>query len=345
MLLVRYEHIHTHFSGDNDYDSPQKFHNTNVSRVGGLAILVGLFCAGVFRYFLKDSGGPEILLLVLVGLPAFFVGIAEDVSKKAGIKIRFLGICISAVFAGIVFDTWINSIGIKLFDPIFLIPFVSILFTVFAVCGLTNAYNIIDGFNGLASMVAALTLMSLCYVGFQNNDSLIFILGMILIGSILGFFFWNYPKGSIFLGDGGAYLIGFWIAFVTILLVTRNHHVSPMYALLVNAYPVVETLFTIWRRKFHKNKNPSIADDMHLHTLIYRRAIKWDDHEKGRIVSNSANARTSPYLWLLAAIGIIPASLFWDSTPTLLILFIIFCVIYIATFLAIIRFKVPKWIK
>ena len=140
-------------------------------------------------------------------------------------------------------------------------------------------------------------------------------------------------------------MIGFWIAFVSILLVTRNHHVSPIYALLVNAYPVVETLFTIWRRKFHKNKNPSIADDMHLHTLIYRRAIKWDEHEKGRIVSSSANARTSPYLWLLAAIGIIPASLFWDSTPILLILFIIFCIIYIATFLTIIRFRVPSWIK
>jgi len=344
-MLVRYEHIHNHISGDNDYDAPQKFHDTNISRIGGVAIIIGLLFGGLFRYFSKETGGTEILSLVIVSLPAFFVGLAEDLTKKAGIKIRFLGICISAIFGGFVFNTWIISIGIEVIDPIFLVPFVSIAFTIFAVCGLTNAYNIIDGFNGLSSMVGILTLLSLSYVGFQVNDSLVFILGMVLIGAILGFFFWNYPKGKIFLGDGGAYLIGFWIALLSILLVTRNPQVSPLYALLVNAYPLVETLFTIWRRKFHKNKNPSIADDMHLHTLIYRRAIKWEDSEKGRIVSNSANARTSPYLWLLAGLGIIPASMFWNSPYLLICLFFFFCFVYFVSFLTIIRFKVPNWIK
>jgi len=345
MLLVRYEHIHTHISGDNEFDAPQKFHNTNISRIGGIAIIISLTFGGLFRYFLKQTGGVEILSLVIVSLPAFFVGLAEDLTKNAGIKIRFLGISISAILGGVVFNVWIRTIGIEVFDPIFLIPFVSIGFTVFAVCGLTNSYNIIDGFNGLASMVGILTLLSISYVGFQVNDSLIFILGMVLVGAIFGFFFWNYPMGKIFLGDGGAYLIGFWIALLTILLVTRNHDVSPLYALLVNAYPVVETLFTIWRRKFHKNKNPTIADDMHLHTLIYRRAVKWEDSENGRIVSNVGNPRTSPYLWLIAGIGIIPASIFWNSPYLLISLFFFFCFMYFVSFLIIIRFKVPNWVK
>ena len=340
MLLVRYEHMHTHISGDNNYDAPQKFHNTNISRVGGLAILISLLCGGISRYFLKETGGTEILLFVLIAIPAFFVGLAEDVTKKMGVKIRFLGICISAILGGLVFDTWINSMGIELFDLLFLIPFVSIAFTVFAVCGLTNAYIIIDGFNGLASMVGVLTLLSLSYVGFQTNDTLVFILGMTLIGAILGFFCWNYPKGKIFLGDGGAYLIGFWIAFISILLVTRNHSVSPLYALLVNAYPVVETLFTIWRRRFHKNKNPSIADDMHLHTLIYRRVLKWEESEKGKIVSKSANSRTAPYLWLLSSFSIISASIFWKNSLLLSLSFITFTFIYMSIFFSIIRFKI-----
>ena len=344
-MLVRYEHIHNHISGDNDYDAPQKFHNTNISRIGGLAILISLLFGGILRYFLEESGGTEIMLLVLVSLPAFLVGLPEDLTKKAGINIRFLGICISAILGGLIFNTWIRSTGIEVLDPIFLMPFVSIAFTVFAVCGLTNAYNIIDGFNGLASMVGILTLLSLSYIGFQVNDSLVFILGMVLIGAILGFFFWNYPKGKIFLGDGGAYLIGFWIALLTILLVTRNNSVSPLYALLVNAYPVVETLFTIWRRKFHQNKNPGIADDMHLHTLIYRRAIKWEESEKGKIVSTSANSRTSPYLWLLSSFAIISASLFWKNSILLSIFFIAFSVIYISVFLTIIRFKIPNWMR
>jgi UDP-N-acetylmuramyl pentapeptide phosphotransferase/UDP-N-acetylglucosamine-1-phosphate transferase len=344
-MLVRYEHIHTHISGDNDFDAPQKFHNTNISRVGGIAIVFGLLFGGFFRYFSKETGGEEILSLVIVSLPAFLVGLAEDLTKKAGIKIRFLGICLSALLGGLVFNTWIRSIGLEVLDPIFLVPLVSMAFTIFAVCGLTNAYNIIDGFNGLASMVGILTLLSLSYVGFQVNDSLVFILGMVLIGAILGFFFWNYPKGKIFLGDGGAYLIGFWIALLTILLVTRNNSISPLYALLVNAYPVVETLFTIWRRKFHKNKNPSISEDMHLHTLIYRRAIMWGDSEKGKTVSTLANSRTSPYLWLLSSIAIISASLFWKNSILLSLFFITFSFIYIFVFLIIIRFKIPKWIK
>jgi UDP-N-acetylmuramyl pentapeptide phosphotransferase/UDP-N-acetylglucosamine-1-phosphate transferase len=345
MMTVRYEHIHTHISGDDQFDAPQKFHNTNISRVGGIAILIGLLFGGIFRYFLKETGGLEILLLLLVSLPAFIVGLAEDLTKSAGVKIRFFGICISAMLGGFVFDTWINSMGIEIFDRLFLIPFVSIAFTVFAICGLTNAYNIIDGFNGLASIVGVLTLLSLSYIGFQTSDTLIFILGMTLIGGILGFFFWNYPKGKIFLGDGGAYIIGFWIAFISILLVTRNPSVSPLYALLVNAYPVVETLFTIWRRRFHKNKNPSIADDMHLHTLIYRRALKWEESEKGNIVSKSANSRTSPYLWLLSSFSIIAASIFWENSLLLSLSFIAFTFIYISVFLTIIRFKIPNWMR
>jgi len=345
MMLVRYEHLHSHISGDHDHLSPQKFHINSVCRIGGLAILLSLILGGVLKYFLNESESIEILILAIASLPAFLVGFAEDTTKRAGIRIRFLGICISSILVGLFFNTWVESVGIEIFDFIFLVPLIPVVFTVFAICGLTNAYNIIDGFNGLASMVAILTLISLCYVGFKCNDSLIVILTLVPIGAILGFFFWNYPKGLIFLGDGGAYLIGFWIAFVSIFIVTRNHSVSPFYALLVNAYPVVETIFTIWRRSFHKNKNPSLADDMHLHTLIYRRAITWDEKDKGKIVSNVANARTSPYLWLLASAGIIPASLFWNFSPILITFFVIFCFLYLLCFLSIIKFKVPKWLK
>jgi UDP-N-acetylmuramyl pentapeptide phosphotransferase/UDP-N-acetylglucosamine-1-phosphate transferase len=159
------------------------------------------------------------------------------------------------------------------------------------------------------------------------------------------FFFWNYPKGQIFLGDGVAYLIGFWVAFLSVLLVARNSSVSPIFALLVNAYPTVETLFTVWRRVFHKQKNPSIADDMHLHSLIYRRVVRWEDQDKGNIVSISANARTSPYLWAIHTITIIPACMFWDSTLIMSSVLLVFIFLYIYFFKKIIQFKVPSWLK
>lgn len=342
---MRYTHLHNRFTGDMDFNSPQKFHNTNISRVGGLALFLSILTAGVARFFLEDLGGTELLLLTIASIPAFFVGIAEDVTKRAGILIRLIGTACSALIAGYLFDGWITHTGFSFLDHIFQITLISILFTAFAICGISNAYNIIDGFNGLASVVALLSFITISYVGFKANDPIIFVLGLAMIGAVLGFFFWNYPKGQIFLGDGGAYLLGFWVAFLSVLLVARNDSVSPIFALLVNAYPTVETLFTIWRRVFHQQKSPSIADNMHLHSLIYRRVVRWEDQEKGDIVSTSANARTSPYLWCLHAFAVIPACLFWNSTLLMTSMLLVFIFFYIYIFKTIICFKVPTWLK
>jgi len=344
-FLVRYAHLHDHITGDNDFNSPQKFHNKNVSRIGGLAIFFSIMIAGLVRYFFEDFGGREVFFLGVASIPAFFVGFAEDVTKQAGIKVRLIGTFFSAFVACYFFDCWITHTGFTWLDPIFYIPVISILFTAFAICGVANAYNIIDGFNGLASIVGIMSLIAISYVGFKVNDPIIFILGMVMIGATMGFFFWNYPKGKIFLGDGGAYLIGFWVSFLSVLLVARNSSVSPIFALVVNAYPTVETLFTVWRRVFHKQKNPSIADDMHLHSLIYRRVVRWEDQDKGNIVSISANARTSPYLWAIHTITIIPACMFWDSTLIMSSVLLIFIFLYIYSFKKIIQFKVPSWLK
>lgn len=344
-LLVRFEHIHSNFTGDNHFSLPQKFHNTNISRVGGISIFVALVVSGIFRMLFEDLGEHEVIFLVIASLPAFVVGLTEDLTKRVGIQTRLLGTAISAIFAGYIFNNWITHSGFHFVDSLFLIPMFSILFTAFAVCGLANAYNIIDGFNGLACMAAVISLISISYVGFKVYDPIIFILGMAMIGAILGFFFWNYPKGRIFLGDGGAYLIGFWVAFLSVLLVERNSSVSPIFALLVNAYPIVETLFSVWRRKVLHKRHPGMADNMHLHSLIYRRVVRWDEHEKGRIVSTSANARTSPYLWTLHALAVIPASLLWTSSSLMLVFFVLFIFLYVLLYKKIIQFKVPTWIK
>jgi UDP-N-acetylmuramyl pentapeptide phosphotransferase/UDP-N-acetylglucosamine-1-phosphate transferase len=177
-------------------------------------------------------------------LPAFFVGFMEDVTKKAGVFLRMLGIIVSSILAFYLIPVHIDRLDIPQSELILSLPFVMLFLTVFCITGLTNAYNLIDGFNGLASMVAILTLLSISYVGFKNNDVLVTSISLIMIGSIAGFFVWNYPNGLIFLGDCGAYLIGFLIGVLSILIVQRNAAVSPFFALIVNAYPIFETLFT-----------------------------------------------------------------------------------------------------
>ena len=81
------------------------------------------------------------------------------------------------------------------------------------------------------------------------GDDTVATLALIGVGAVLGFFFWNFPGGLIFLGDGGAYFLGFYVAELGILLLARNPSVSPMCPLLICIYPVFETLFSMYRRK------------------------------------------------------------------------------------------------
>jgi UDP-N-acetylmuramyl pentapeptide phosphotransferase/UDP-N-acetylglucosamine-1-phosphate transferase len=223
---------------------------------------------------------------------------------------------------------------------------VAIVFTVVAVSGLANAYNIIDGFNGLASMVGIISLLAIGYVAFKANDPVLASICLIVIGAIGGFFIWNYPRGLIFLGDGGAYLIGYLIATLSILLIVRNPSVSPWFALLVNAYPIFETLFTIWRRKVHQGKNPGLPDGAHFHSLIYRRVIRWAEvHESKETASYSKNAKTSPYLWFLSSLAVFPAIVWWQTTWILQCFALLFCVSCVMVYNAVVKFKTPGIFK
>ena len=133
-------------------------------------------------------------------------------------------------------------------DVLLKIAPISIVFTCFSVAGVTHSINLIDGFHGIASMIGIFILSAIIYVAFKVSDMTIVILGISVIGAILGFFVLNYPKGLIFLGDSGAYLIGFWISLLSLLLVNRHEEVSDWFPLLLCFYPIFETIFTIFRR-------------------------------------------------------------------------------------------------
>jgi UDP-N-acetylmuramyl pentapeptide phosphotransferase/UDP-N-acetylglucosamine-1-phosphate transferase len=145
--------------------------------------------------------------------------------------------------------------------------------TVLAVAGIANAINIIDGFNGLASVVTICMLISLDYVALQVNDMFVLVAALIVAGAAAGFLVWNYPGGWIFLDDGGAYFLGFMLGELSILLVMRNHQVSTWYAALLLIYPVFKTLFSVYRRLFVRGKSPGMPDGIHLHSLIFRRLV------------------------------------------------------------------------
>jgi len=340
-LIIRFKNVHEHFSADWDLSGPQKFHVKVVPRIGGISIAIGLTIAILLR--LKSASNPDIEIILLVcAIPTFVVGFTEDLTKNISVRIRLLFTAITAALLIYLIPIQITKLDIPYIDLIFMFPYVGIAFSVFAITGLANAYNIIDGFNGLASMVGIITLMAIAYVGFTFADSLVIFLSLVMTSAILGFFVWNYPRGLIFLGDGGAYLIGFWIASLSILLIYRHHEISPWFALLINGYPVIETLFTIYRRKIHQGKSPGQPDGIHFHTLIYRR-ILMGNHQGHNFFS--ANAKTAPYFWALTGISITPALLWWQSTPILICAFLLFLIFYVWIYAKIVKFRTPKWLR
>lgn len=351
LLIIRYQSAHQHLTGDSDLSGPQKFHLSSVPRIGGLSIFLAL-CFACFVRFLQDhNSGLFLLIATGCGSISFLSGLAEDLTKRIGVLVRLAGTALSALLIGYFLNSWVTSISVWGIDSALAVPTISIIFTCFAIAGLSNAYNIIDGFNGLASMVGIITLLAIASVAFRVGDITILIGSLMMVGAIGGFFIWNYPKGLIFLGDGGAYLIGFWIGALSILLVNRNPQVSPWFALLVNAYPIFETLFSIWRRKVHQGKNPGMPDGAHFHTLIYRRIMRWalvnnSNHmQQVSVVDESANAKTSPYLWLLSSLAVLPAVLFWQQTLILQSLALLFCITYVWIYRSIVKFQTPSWLK
>lgn len=344
LLIIRYQHLHAHVTGDSKLSEPQKFHSRVVPRIGGIAIFLGLLAAALIRWLQDVSTDINLFIIIICCVPATLIGLTEDITKLISVRTRLLATTCSALLAGYFLNAWINRIDLIGIDTLLAIPAVSILFTCIAIAGLANAYNIIDGFNGLASMVAIIALIAITYVAFRIGDTAVAIGSLTMAGALAGFFVWNYPRGLIFLGDGGAYLIGFWIATVSILLVSRNPQVSPWFAVLVNCYPIFETLFSIWRKKIHQGKSPGQADAVHFHSLIYRRIIRWAHIPGIDEGQHHANAKTSPYLWFLSSLAVLPAILWWEYTLALQLSALLFAISYIYLYIMIVKFKTPSWI-
>lgn len=342
LLVVRSSDRHAHLSADHELDGPQKFHRRPVPRVGGVGVLIAMLSGALLAQFMNSPLSESIWLFLACALPAFGAGLVEDLTKKVSPAKRLWATAASAALGAWCLDALIRRTDIPGVDLLVSMPIGAIALTLLVVAGVANAVNIIDGFNGLAAMCALIMLLALAYVGLQLNDRLVVTLALIAAGATLGFFVWNFPAGLIFLGDGGAYLLGFVIAELGVLTIARHPTVSPLFPLLLCAYPIFETVFTMYRRKL-KGGSPSHPDGIHLHTLIHRRLVRPLLGEAAESSLRARNSMTSPYLWLLCSLSVIPAMLWFSSTAVLACFLVLFMVSYTALYWSIVRFKVPRW--
>lgn len=343
LLVVRHAKQGQGRLHDHDLSGPQKFHTVPVPRVGGAAIAAGVAVAVATFWWLRTDIALASSLLLLCAVPAFGSGLTEDLTKTQSPRRRLFFTGVSAALAAFLLGSVIDRTSIPGLDWLVGFPAAAGLVTVFVVAGVANSVNIIDGFNGLASMCTVLMLISIGYVAFQVSDPLILWLAVAGVGAVLGFFVLNFPAGVIFLGDGGAYFLGFYVAELAILLLHRNPDVSPMFPLLVCIYPVFETVFSIYRRVMLRGQPAGMPDGIHLHSLIYRRIMRWAIGKQSKRSAARRNSMTSPYLWMLCMTAVVPAMLFWDNTALLAGFIVLFGVTYTGLYWRIVRFKAPRW--
>ncbi|GAB6182712.1 MraY family glycosyltransferase [Thermodesulfovibrio hydrogeniphilus] len=237
--------IRLYFKPIGERAGPQQFHKRPTPRFGGVALYIALLGVVPLSYLKKDIFADSLLFLALISFPVFLSGFLEDLTNRLKPKIRLIFMLFSAALAFFILDVKVIRLDISYVDSLMALTYVSFLFTVFALTGITNAVNIIDGFNGLASMVCFCILMAIAYVAYKLGDYYIVTSCVLFAFALLGFFILNYPYGFIFLGDSGAYLSGFIVGILSILLVKRHPQVSAWFALLVNFYPIYETIFSI----------------------------------------------------------------------------------------------------
>lgn len=311
----------------------QKFHSNPTPRIAGIPVFVSFFI-GLWFVHLREG---FYALLLLTSLPAFFSGLIEDIGVYISPISRMVAILISIVLAFVFLDIGINSLGFEWVDLILSrYAVINLLFTLLVVGGLVNAVNIIDGYNGLMIGYSILVLLAIAYVANILGDDLVLQLSLLLTSSLLGLFVWNFPFGRIFMGDGGAYFVGFMMAIIGLMLGIRNKEVSHWFVLLLFIYPLYETVFSVYRKKIVRNTSPSQPDGYHLHMLVYKRLTKSKAFKNNKTMRNS---KTSPFMWLLSLVGITPAVVWYDEQAMLIIWAFIFMAIYTIVYRRIVHFK------
>ena len=349
-LLVRFGADHARQYG---FGVPQRFHFGHVPRLGGVAMLAG--CS--LGWFWMALSGPlgltnqirigawmAVTLWVVTAIPTVG-GIIEDLTQRLGPRFRLLLTGLAAMIAVSVLGLGVPRLDLPGVDAVWMShPWLGIALAIIAITGLPHAFNLIDGYNGLAGLVALICCLAIAYVALQVGDRQVAAIVIAMAGATAGFLVWNYPRGLIFAGDGGAYLWGVVIAITCVMLVQRHPQVSPWFPALLLIYPGWETIFSIWRKAI-RGQSPGVADALHFHQLVYRRIVRgvFHDDESRRMLMR--NNRTSPYLWGFALLTVSPAVLFWNQTYVLMGFTLLFVISYLYAYSSIVRFRVPRWLR
>ena len=306
-------------------DSAQTLHKKSISRFGGVAIyLSAIITTYIFGFNWANSAA---FLVMLFCLPAFLVGFLDDLKFNIDPKLRMLLLLpvpmLFFYFGGI----QVTDLHLGYFDDFLEVEILALFFLCFAVIGMMNAFNLIDGINGqlssyLLSIIIALKVVeSLSGTSVELTSEYRYFTN-ILLGSLLGFFILNL-FGKIFLGDAGAYFLGAIVCYA-LIDAQQDNDFSPWAVMLMLAYPFTDLIFSVVRRKFITGGDAMQPDAEHLHHVIYKRFKKLNfRHDRAR------HLLTVVFLTIFNFPYIASAVYFADNTPALVSIFIVYILSYL----------------
>jgi len=236
----------------------QKAHQHPTPRIGGL----GVFLSVLFIAKEQTLG----IYLILAAIPAFLSGFIEDYSGKVSPLIRLVIMSLAPVMAVLLIPGGI----VMRWGNIEMAWYAGVLITLLLSVALSNGVNFVDGQNGLAGGSMLLTFISVGILSWIYDDSVLFYIALVFTAGILAFLLFNYPVAGIFLGDSGAYLLGFLATITTMLLAGRHPGLSPVLPAALLIYPLWEVCFSTLRKLFYDHISPFRSDRNHLHQLVFR---------------------------------------------------------------------------
>jgi UDP-GlcNAc:undecaprenyl-phosphate GlcNAc-1-phosphate transferase len=332
IIMIVFSKTTARLTTRNDTTAVQAAHTRPTPRIGGLAIVLGLVVTSLI-ILISDTLSVHVVL-IFSALPVFVVGLAEDLGRLASPRIRLLAAAVSGALFIILIGQWISKTDIPVLDLAMLWTPFAISLSLFLSVGISHAFNLIDGLNGLAAITAMGVALALSLIAhqaglFEHSKFL-----LILTAAIAGFLVLNFPFGRIFLGDAGAYVLGHLLVWASISILWNAPNVTPLAVLLIFLWPIADTIMAILRR-YSSGKPITQPDRLHFHQLAMRAVeIVLLGRSNRKLANPLATILTLPFVILPMIAGV-----FFADDPSKAA---IACAFFGVTFF--ITYKVGMWL-
>lgn len=287
---------------------PQKVHSHEVTRLGGVALFAGLLSVVIYT----EASHQYFLLCIIALLPVFIFGVTEDVTKNVSPRLRLVASVTTGIMFLFAFDVHLTKTGFAFSDQLLNFVPLAMFLTVLAIAAMVNAVNIIDGLNGLSIGTSLFVMVAVFAAASQADDGEMAHFALVIAACLFAVGLFNFPQGRMFMGDGGAYIMGGIVAFSAILIAERNVDVSPFFSLLLVAYPFYELMRTMIRRIRMASADMMAPDLNHLHSRVFVHL-----HNRGHSAER-ANVLASCRVLILPAMSCLWAALFWGNSLMLI---------------------------